>query len=653
MWDHIKKMDDRQRILVQRYNYTKEEYQKTEGRRQKNTKFENENISCCIKDIEYKFTSIEELGGRIQDDIAEIHNTKDGLVTWNKQIEQKCKKEIRNSENEYLSKENMSKLNDLCAQLERWNKEYGHFEEEHFQWIKKKSELEEKGRKTEQNMDVREKKKVNIEESIICLNRMIDVEEKMKELRKLMDELIDLETEKKDIYFIQAKIIEKIEEYKRNNKKLDDVQKDLQRIRNLQERKCKMPASNYLSDVATFKRNEYKKWGRKANGFQIKLAGPSDFKEKIEGRTLHIEETHAEVKWKHEKLTGPDCTHHMKEYLDKIENLCREIDGCNLDVRKTISDWKTEIDIFEKNSKTAEDKMKNRKNFLSKMEKQVSSIKFILDPLNFMIENQKRVANCYSQKQNGQKHWDTYMSDHGHKFDIFSTMSIDHKNELIEILNGNRKYMFGLEKLQHNCDDSEQQCGRGVVTSFGDVEQTKRDVEHMKTTWQMNKTAHQLHQKMDETIKQLNKEKNVLWNAINKQYPKLQSRIRIQKNLMGYDEYNKVPIIDLSGELEEINHLLEKMEKVEEVVQQETEAIQNWHNSMLKVEEEAEALTLNPFNISLDCFHKIRDECITLVNEHEDRAEDHGLKWKDHVKEKKLLHKENGQNKEMDKLNTI
>ena len=176
MQDHKEIINNCQQIFVKRYNCTKEEYQKVKVRKQPNINFENKNINCCVADIEYKFRCVEELGSRVPDDIAEISDALHRLEVWNSEIQEKCKEEISYPENEYLSKEHMGELDDLCTKLDEWSEEYGSFEAEHSQWIKNKSELEEKMKKTEQNMDVLEEQNVNIDASITCLNRMIDAE---------------------------------------------------------------------------------------------------------------------------------------------------------------------------------------------------------------------------------------------------------------------------------------------------------------------------------------------------------------------------------------------------------------------------------------------------------------------------------------------
>ena len=126
-------MDDRQQIFVIRYNCTKEEYQKAKVRKHPNINFGNKNINCYVEDIEYKLRCVDELGGRVQEDITEINDALHRLEVWNLEIQEKCKEEISYPENEYLSKEHMGELNDLCAKLDRWSEEYRSFEAEHSQ----------------------------------------------------------------------------------------------------------------------------------------------------------------------------------------------------------------------------------------------------------------------------------------------------------------------------------------------------------------------------------------------------------------------------------------------------------------------------------------------------------------------------------------
>ena len=541
MQDHREIVDDRQQIFVIRYNCTKEEYYKAKVRKQPNINFENKNINCCVEDIEYEFRCVEELGGRVQEDIAEISDALHRLEVWNSEIQEKCKEEISYPENEYLRKEHMGELKDLCAKLDRWSEEYGRFEAEHYQWIKKKSELEEKMKKTEQIMDAREEQNVNIDESITCLNRMIDAEEKMKEHRKLMNELSDLEKQKKDIDSRRAKIVEKIQSEKEDNK-LGDIKEDLRIIQNRQKKEYEWAyendhrlnvrrwkfwnslgnvIKNYMSDVQAFDSENI--WEEEASKFEYELVGRSDLFYDQKHRIQSIEKTYIEVSQKHDKLTGPDCMHHMKEYLGKIESLFRDIDGCNQDARKTISDCETERDTFEKNLKAAEDKIK----FVTKLENKVSSINFMFNPEKMMTEHRKRTANIQNQKNNAQKRWETHMSDHGHTFDSFSMISINQKHKLAEILNRNREYVYGPEKVQHSRDNDKQQHGKGAVSCPGDVEETKKNVDHtMEAISQMTETAVQVHQKIDEMIEKFEKDMYLLDDAIEKEYAEFRARSR-------------------------------------------------------------------------------------------------------------------------------
>ena len=98
-------------------------------------------------------------------------------------------------------------------------------------------------KKIEQSMAVLEEQNVNIDASITCLNRMIDAEEIMKDLRKLMDELTDLEEQKKDVDSRWAKIVEKIESEKEDNR-LGDIKEDLRIIQNRQKKEYEWAYEN-------------------------------------------------------------------------------------------------------------------------------------------------------------------------------------------------------------------------------------------------------------------------------------------------------------------------------------------------------------------------------------------------------------------------
>ena len=74
--------------------------------------------------------------------------------------------------------EDTSEIKDLCAKFDRWNEDYERFEVENDQWIQMKNQLENRMNSTEQNIDAKEIELCNIEQNIICLNRMVDTDEK-------------------------------------------------------------------------------------------------------------------------------------------------------------------------------------------------------------------------------------------------------------------------------------------------------------------------------------------------------------------------------------------------------------------------------------------------------------------------------------------
>ena len=351
---------------------------------------------------------------------------------------------------------------------------------------------------------------------------------------------------------------------------------------------------NYLSDVHAFDSKNI--WVREATNFEFIPGGQSGLFYGQKHRIESIEKTYEEVSQKHDKLTGPDCTHYVRKYLDKIESLCRDIDGCSQDARKTISDWETERDTFEKNLKAAEDKIK----FVTKLENKVSSVNFMFNPEKMMTEHRERTANIQNQKNNAQKRWETYVSDHGHTFDSFSMISIDQKHKLAEILNRNREYVYGPEKVQYSRDDDKQQHGKGAVSCLGDVEETKKNVDHTKEAIsQMTETALQVHQKIDEMIEQFEKDMDLLDDAIEKEYAEFRARSRcriydsnvfIENSRIFVHSHHLSFVTDVPGELDEIGRLVEKIETYTGLTQLITGSIQMWHYRMNTVEEETEAL---------------------------------------------------------------
>ena len=181
-----------------------------------------------MEDIKRKVNNIEELGKRIEKDRGEISESEQRLEAWDLEIEQKCQ-EISCPEISSFKKEHTIKLNDLCAKLDRWNTDYRCFVAEHDQWLKRKNQLDKKVKTVKYEMEKQDEQTANVDKGIICLYKMIDTEEKMIQLKKLMANLIDLEKQKKDM---DLEYLQKKEECKRNVKILQKIMENLRELKN-------------------------------------------------------------------------------------------------------------------------------------------------------------------------------------------------------------------------------------------------------------------------------------------------------------------------------------------------------------------------------------------------------------------------------------
>ena len=248
LWNHLQKhqqkMDHHQKSFSSNFLHSEEDFGNACTRKCLNSNIDNENIKHVAEDIESKFKNSEELGKIIQQDRMEISAIKDTLEAMNVELNQKCKKEVR-----YPGKEYRRQLEDLHPKLDRWSEEYGSFEAEHYQWIKKKSELEEKMKKIEQNVDVREEQIREIDYCVNCLNKMIYAEEKMKEHKKMVAKLIRVCEEKKHTDSRWDDFLEKTEEENRNVTRLDKIREELEELKNQKEKWAKTVSTE---DVISF-----------------------------------------------------------------------------------------------------------------------------------------------------------------------------------------------------------------------------------------------------------------------------------------------------------------------------------------------------------------------------------------------------------------
>ena len=630
----------------QTFRHTEEELKKSEGQKWTHSSIDNEKIKHWIEDIQQSVKKFKEMRSRIQEDGGKIRDVEHTLEEWNSRIEKKCREEIYCLENKQFRMEDTSKIKSLCSKLDSWNEEYEQFEAEHARWTRNKCDLEDQMKSAEQNMDDQE---TNID-SLVYLNRMIDVEKKVNEHRNTMEKLFKLEEQKKDA---EIRLADKMEEEKRNVVTLDNIKKELKTIKNHQETKYRKASTFYprgsvqnmksfwksvgdcincdLVDCEQLNRNAQKRKTvhdiHSALHNALKLNIYCD-KNKFEQWNSYIKDKYEQIKQKNEEMIGAGKAFHMMMYMVEIETI---IDLYELDKNETISAWNTEKDKLENQINTLEDKLKDQYELISKMEKRVHHLNFLLNPEEVMKKQGQRKANYQKQKTEAQVIWATYLIDHGNKFDNFNKMTFEDKSKLVEILNSNQKFMNGTEEEKQDCDDIKKQSDRkDVISSHEGIHQRKRHEEVVETISEMSKTALHLHKVFETEIGELQKEMDVLDGTIKEQYTQYTN----SKILHPY-----LPLffaeINIPKTLEEIENLLMEMEKWEQKIQLGLEKIRNWQETMNKVEESAEALELNPFNIQLHGFSQLKEECMTIMSQQKDRAKNHDLEWNTHVMKNK------------------
>ena len=612
---HVQKMDDQQTRFMSAFKRTKEQLDKAKDG---NINYENLNIKPCIEDIERKVNNIDEFGKRIEKDRNEISERKRRLEAWDSEIEQKCKEtscpEITN-----YKKEDMIELNDLCAKLDRWNREYELYEAEHDQWLRKKKQLEEKVKTVDRQAAELGEQATSINGSIACLNRMIDIGEKMVEFRKMIAKLIDIDKQKKDADSRWAEYQQKMGAAKTNADILDFIISKLREIKkpndnpqNQQQRSTSRPQENASGrteiiqgpalwssflEVINFNlsliiTNTCKRMEILA--FKFELMGPSNLafyqeKEEIEQWASQIEKKYEELKQKNEKLSGDNNSTHIKGYMDKIEHLIQEISSCGSDITKALAAWRKENDILENNTKILADKIKSQNEFIYFMLHPERSCKEII----MKFENQTKEAN---------KRWNSYMNEYGQKIDRLRK----NKDELVETLNTTTKYMYRREEVNQQCNFSEQENERN------------RDVEDVfRAIPQLTETAHRL---MGRRIMLVEMFIYPLDGLVSIRYEQAIRHIKLTKE-------------DIEMRLEEKEDTRQKALRCFWVMLGAEEILQNWEVTMNKLEGKTKALALNPFNIRIDGFQQLKGECLSMMNQHKAKTTEHEIKWSNYVRD--------------------
>ena len=281
-----------------------------------------------------------------------------------------------------------------------------------------------------------------------------------------------------------------------------------------------------------------------------------------------------------------------------------------------VSAWKEEKDIFDKSFAACVDKIKDQNELISKMEKRIRCLKFMLKPDEMMMQHEREMKESRNEMNNTSNRWNKYREEYNTKFNKFH--DIKHKEKLIEILDTNQKYMQGSKQ---NCDNAEQRNLTEEVVE--DIEEINAE-DVFKSILQMKETTDHLHEVMDGKIVELQKQMDSLDEDIRKKYEQL------EKPLDTYSILGK----NVDGKLKEINPLIERICTCEEKMQLGKETIQRWQTDMKDVEEKAIALDENPFNIQLDGFQQMKEECMTMMSQHKISMEDQESKCKDHLEEK-------------------
>ena len=194
--------------------------------------------------------------------------------------------------------------------------------------------------------------------------------------------------------------------------------------------------------------------------------------------TVNIHKNHEQIKVKNKNFTDHDNTVHFKEYMDKIECLIQEIDNCNQDIKKVLFAWYKEMDMLEKNVKRFEVRSKEQTAVISKLEEEICSLTFVFNHCTVMKEHKQRREMYQNQKKDAQNHWTTYTTEQGPKLDRVHAMMTNSKNELLEILARNQKYLPLREGENILSDKKEQQCEiKEDVSHQDNVERTNRELD--------------------------------------------------------------------------------------------------------------------------------------------------------------------------------
>ena len=623
LWAHMQKIGDQQTRSMTAFKRAKKDLDKSKGR---NINFDNSNIKRCIEDLDRKVKHIEELRGRIEKIRNEISESEQILEAWDLEIEPKCD-EISLPEITNFNKEHMTELNDLSTKLDRWKAEYKCYEAEHDKWLKKKNQLEEKMKTVEGEVAKQDEQTTSVDESISCLNRKIDIGENMVELRKMIAKLIDLDKQKKDIDNTWEGYEEITEKDKRNAEELDDIRRCLSitkkilffypeawnEIENSSDKEV-MDIKNSLdnldlilwSPVGELINSDLSRIEdfitktdklMKTLDFNFELMGPSNLtiyneKKRIEQWAAQIEEKYEETKQKNEKLSGDNNATHIKGYMDKLEHLFQEISSCKKDLTKVVSAWEKEKDVLEKNTKVLDDMINSQYEFNKNIKIRGNCIKFMISHEEIMAEYKKIIMNCENQRTEANTRWNNYMSEYGQYIDRIS----NNKDKLIETLNS----LCRRQEMNQLCD-------------YTDVEDVFRTISML--TENAQKIMGVRIALVQTFIKPLN---SFFWT-------------RHKHAIRPFNPTKE----EIEMKLEDIGFFLVTKYWYKEKMDIEEEFIRNLEVNMNSLEENAKLSALNPFNIQIDGFLQVKDECLKMMGQQEAKTRAHDIKWSKYVRDNK------------------
>ena len=227
-------------------------------------------------------------------------------------------------------------------------------------------------------------------------------------------------------------------------------------------------------------------------------------------------------------------------------------------------------------------------------------------------------------KADAEQRWKTYMTSLGQKFEKFSWMIKKDKKRLFQALKTNHEYRCRGTEENQCFQDIQQRCGdNDMVAHHGNIDQINKNEEQVvESIVHIAKTAGHLHEQMKNEIQESQKKVDLLNENIETQNRKFQKSLRVEWLYRRH----------VGRKLKQINTLLDSMEKLEELVELGSQTIEKWHISMQKIEEDAKALAINPFNFQINAYHQMMEECLTIMSQQKDKVSSYEQRLINHTK---------------------